>query len=176
MTATDNGSDEERHLAGASALLRGSQSYAIDPSAPGLRQAAFWVYMRQCLYNACVNQQPPNVDLDHVLSPVPVARPNNPSSEVCSETGWANTMTWICATVISFAFGQGFQEPSARMRKWNELCAAVEGWMHDRPEVFDPIWYEQPIRGGSDPFPSVWFTADWHGMIKLQACHESRAF
>lgn len=130
--------------------------------------------MRQCLYNACVNQQPPNVDLDHVLSPAPAIQLNDPVSEVRSETGWANTMTWICATIISFAFGQGFQEPAARMAKWNELSAAVESWVRNRPEVFDPIWYEQPILDGSNPFPDIWFTADWHGMSNIRDRQTSR--
>ncbi|KAJ5438121.1 uncharacterized protein N7458_009119 [Penicillium daleae] len=65
------GSDQERHLAGCLALLRASQGREVDPSAPRLRQAAFWVYMRQCLYNACVHQQAPNVDLNLVLIPPP---------------------------------------------------------------------------------------------------------
>ncbi|KAK5280656.1 hypothetical protein LTR40_006034, partial [Exophiala xenobiotica] len=46
------GSDQEQHLTGCSALIRASQPSSIDPSSPTLRQAAFWVYVKQCLYNA----------------------------------------------------------------------------------------------------------------------------
>lgn len=160
------GSDQERHLAGCSALLRASQGPEVDPSTPGLRQAAFWVYMRQCLYNACVNQQPPNVDLNLILSPVLAG--SDPISDLRSETAWANTMTWICATVLQFCSGSGFQEPCERMKKWKVLSDAVESWVKSRPCTFDPIWYGNPVVGSSNPFPEFWFTADWHGVYPSQ--------
>ena len=156
------GSDQERHLAGSSALLRASQGPRVDTSTPRLRQAAFWVYMRQCLYNACINQQPPNVDINLILSPVPIG--GDPVSDLKTETAWANTMVWICATVVHFCFGPGFHEPSARMRKWRELTEAVESWVNNRPSTFDPIWYGDPVANNDNPFPELWFTADWHGM------------
>ncbi|EON65868.1 hypothetical protein W97_05110 [Coniosporium apollinis CBS 100218] len=162
LNVTVTGSDQERHLAGCLALLRASQGREVDPSAPGLRQAAFWVYMRQCLYNACVNQQPPNVDLNIILSPIPAG--SDPIGDLRRETAWANTMTWICATIIQFCFGSGFQEPCGRMKKWEEFSDAVESWMRNRPGTFDPIWCSDPVVGSSNPFPEFWFTADWHVM------------
>jgi hypothetical protein len=162
MNVMVTGSDQERHLAGCSALLRASQGREVDPSAPGLRQAAFWVYMRQCLYNACVYQQAPNVDLGLVLMAPPVG--GDSVSDLKAETAWANTMTWICATLVHFSFGSSYPEPSTRMRRWQELADAVEGWRKSRPRTFDPIWYSDPVAGSGNPFPEIWFTADWHGM------------
>jgi hypothetical protein len=157
------GSDQERHLAGCSALLRASQGREVDPSTPGLRQAAFWVYMRQCLYNACVHQQAPNVDLENlVLLPPPDG--NDPLSDVRSETAWANTMTWICATVVHFCFGSSYPEPSTRVHRWQQLSEAVESWLNTRPDTFNPIWYSEAVPGSGNPFPEIWFTADWHSM------------
>jgi hypothetical protein len=156
------GSDQERHLAGSLALLRASQGPEVDPSTPGLRQAAFWVYMRQCLYNACVHQQAPNVDLNMVLIPPPGG--GDPLSDLRSETAWANTMTWICATVVHFCFGSSYPEPSTRIRRWQELSEAVENWLITRPDTFDPIWYSEAVQGSGNPFPEIWFTADWHSM------------
>lgn len=158
------GSDQERHLAGCSALLRASQGSCVDPSAPTLRQAAFWVYIRQCLYNACVNQQPPNIDFNLTLMPIPAAAGTDSASDLRVETAWANTMTWICATAIQFCFGGGSAEPLARMQKWTELEEAVESWLRNRPATFDPIYSRQPVPGASsNPFPEFWFIADWHG-------------
>ncbi|KAF2272055.1 uncharacterized protein EI97DRAFT_427020 [Westerdykella ornata] len=158
------GSDQERHLAGCSALLRASQGSCVDPSAPTLRQAAFWVYIRQCLYNACVNQQPPNIDFNLTLMPIPAAAGTDPASDLRVETAWANNMTWICATVIQFCFGGGSAEPLARKQKWTELEEAVESWLQNRPATFDPIWAGLPVPGASNPFPEFWFIADWHVM------------
>ncbi|KAJ5137621.1 hypothetical protein N7476_008314 [Penicillium atrosanguineum] len=156
------GSDQERHLAGCSALLRASQGREVDPSAPRLRHAAFWVYLRQCLYNSCVHQQAPSVDLDLVLIPPPSG--GDPLSNLKSETAWANTMTWICATVVHFCFGSSYPEPSSRMCRWQELSEAVESWLSTRPSTFDPIWYSEAIPESGNPFPEIWFTADWHIM------------
>lgn len=157
------GSDQERHLAGCSALLRASQGSYIDPSAPTLRQTAFFVYIRQCLYNACVNQHPPNIDLNLTLMPIPAAVGTDPASDLRVETAWANTIAWICATIVQFCFGGGSVEPIARMQKWSELEEAVKSWLRNRPATFDPIWSSQPVLGASNPFPEFWFTADWHG-------------
>lgn len=156
------GSDHGRHLAGCSALLRASQGPEVDPSVPSLRQAAFWVYLRQCLYNACVNQQPPNVDLNLILCPVPHG--GDPISDLRSETAWANVMTWICASVIQMCFGSGFQDPRERMQKWNGLADDVESWAKNRPKTFDPLWYSKVVSGSGNPFPQFWLAADWHGM------------
>ncbi len=156
------GNDQERHLAGCSALLRASQGREVDPSTPELRQAAFWVYMRQCLYNACVHQQAPNVDLNLALIPPPSG--GDPLSDLRAETAWANTMTWICATVVSFCFGSAHPEPSTRIHRWQELSEAVESWLSNRPGTFDPIWYSEAVPASGNPFPEIWFTADWHSM------------
>lgn len=166
-TVMVTGNDQERHLAGCSALLRASQGREVDPSTPELRQAAFWVYMRQCLYNACVHQQAPNVDLTLVLVPPPGG--GDPLGDLRSETAWANTMTWICATVVSFCFGSAYPEPSTRVHRWQELSEAVEGWLSNRPGTFDPIWYSEAAPGSGNPFPEIWFTADWHSMSANKA-------
>jgi hypothetical protein len=158
------GSDQERHLAGCSALLRASQGREVDPSTPGLRQAAFWVYMRQCLYNACVHQQAPNVDLLNLVLIPPPKGGGDPLSDLRSETAWANTMTWICATVVHFCFGSSYPEPSTRIRRWQQLSEAVENWLSTRPDTFNPIWYSEAVPGSGNPFPEIWFTADWHIM------------
>ncbi|KIW15105.1 hypothetical protein PV08_07892 [Exophiala spinifera] len=156
------GSDHERHLAGCTALLKASQGREIDLSAPTLRQAAFWVYARQCLYNACVNQQPPNIDTGLVLLPKPAF--GSPDHELRSETAWANHVTWICATIIHFCFSNSFPEPGARLEKWNELSQALADWMEGKPSSFEPIWYSDSGSSDDHPFPIILFTADWHVM------------
>ncbi|KAH1268880.1 hypothetical protein KXX33_001320 [Aspergillus fumigatus] len=158
------GSDQERHLAGCSALLRASQGREVDPSTPGLRQAAFWVYLRQCLYNACIHQQAPNVDLVNLVLLAPPQGGGDPLSDLRSETAWANTMTWICATVVHFCFGSSYPEPATRLLRWQQLSEAVESWLSNRPDTFNPIWYSEAVPGSGNPFPEIWFTADWHIM------------
>ncbi|KAF4968886.1 hypothetical protein FSARC_3785 [Fusarium sarcochroum] len=164
LSVTEIGSDQERHLTGLSALLKTSQGRQVDPSAPTLSQAAFWVYVRQCLYNACVNQQAPNLDFELVLIPPPLVVEGQ-AVDVKSETAWANTMTWICATVVHFCFRGSalYSESSTRMQKWYELSEAVDNWNNTKPSTFDPIWSGES-NPGANPFPEIWLTADWHVM------------
>jgi hypothetical protein len=163
LIVTARGSDREQHLAGFNALLKTSQGRQLDPSTPTLSQAAFWVYVRQCLYNACVDQQPPNLDFDLVMiPPLPAA---GLVVDVRTETAWANTITWICANVVRFSFGAVYLYPEASIRaqKWLELSESVEVWQQTKPKTFDPIWYGDPDPSGANPFPEIWFTSDWHG-------------
>nr|KAK5444809.1 hypothetical protein LTR18_004514 [Exophiala xenobiotica] len=157
------GSDQEQHLTGCSALIRASQPSSIDPSSPTLRQAAFWVYVKQCLYNACVNQQPPNVDRSLTLLPPPVIVESDTLSQLRAETAWANTMVWMCSTVLHFCFGTGTTDPIARLGEWKKLTEALENWKTNRSATFDPVWHGEADKGSSNPFPQYFFTADWHG-------------
>jgi hypothetical protein len=66
------GSDAAQRLSGSSSILRVSQGdHYVDPSAPTLHEAAFWVYVRQCLYIASISQQPPDIDVSLQLHPTP---------------------------------------------------------------------------------------------------------
>ncbi|KAG9736944.1 hypothetical protein KCU77_g16774, partial [Aureobasidium melanogenum] len=161
LNVAETGTDAEHHLSGSSALLSKSQGYTIDPASPGLREAAFWIYVRQCLYNACVFQQQPNIDLHHELSPIPHSWDG--SSRLRSETAWANNITWICVTIVHFCFGKDSNEPSTRMLKWQELSILLESWRNTRPDTFDPIWQSAEPTDNC-PFPEIRFVADWHLM------------
>lgn len=161
---TSSGADQEQHLAGTSAILRSSQTTTVDPSAPTLREAAFWVYVRQTLYNATITQQPPNIDFTLQLQPLPSAmQEDHPLARLAVETAWANQATWNCASVANFCFDRNHNAgPALRMQQWQELWDSVESWKANRPPSFDPIWSGPDDDSGSQ-FPEMHFTADWHG-------------
>ncbi|KAF1924412.1 uncharacterized protein M421DRAFT_72378 [Didymella exigua CBS 183.55] len=157
-------SRDKQHLEGTSSILRASQtSKLIDPSASTLRDAAFWVYVRQILYNASIYQQPLDIDFSLQLYPVPkLMRSMHPLDWLRLETAWANQMLWHTACIANFCFaGVGTPiEPAARAHRWNELSEAIQIWDKERPTVFDPIGSGLYEDGGV--FPEIWFTADWH--------------
>jgi hypothetical protein len=161
---SSTGSDDEQHLAGCSAIIRSSQgNHYVDPSAPTLREAAFWVYVRQCLYNATINQQPPDIDFSLRLHPTPSSlRDAHPLARLRLETAWANQMTWNLACVVNFCFDgkEPQNEKTYKMRRWKELWDLVQTWMRDRPDGFNAI-FEGPA-GDQGSFPEILFTADWH--------------
>ncbi|CAN9094675.1 unnamed protein product [Alternaria alternata] len=161
---SSTGSDDEQHLVGCSAIIRSSQgNHYVDPSAPTLREAAFWVYVRQCLYNATINQQPPDIDFSLRLHPTPSSlRDAHPLARLRLETAWANQMTWNLACVVNFCFDgkEPQNEKTYKMRRWKELSDLVQTWMRDRPDGFNAI-FEGPA-GDQGSFPEILFTADWH--------------
>ncbi|KAL6150117.1 hypothetical protein ACJBU6_11630 [Exserohilum turcicum] len=158
--------DEQQHLAGCSAIIRSSQGYHfVDPSAPTLREAAFWVYVRQCIHNATMNKQLPDIDFSLQLHPEPSSmRDVHPLARLRLETAWSNQMAWNLARVVNYCFdgSEPYSEMSPKMEQWQNLWELVQTWMRDRPAGFNAI-YEGPA-GDQGPFPNIWFTADWHAV------------
>ncbi|PVI07018.1 hypothetical protein DM02DRAFT_513608 [Periconia macrospinosa] len=155
-----SGSDREQHLAGSAAILRASQIDCIDPTVPTLREASFWVYVRQCLYNATIDQQPPNINFSLRIEPDPTSlHESHPLDHLRLETAWANQITWHCACVTNFCFDET-PDRHQRMAKWEAMWQDVQSWHNKRPLTFDPIW------SGHDPnqsvFPTIYFAAEWH--------------
>lgn len=164
--SSTTGSDAAQHLAGSSAILRASQgNHYVDPSAPTLREAAFWVHVRQCLYTATINQQPPDVDLSLQLHPTPNSmHDSHPLARLRLETAWANQMTWNTALIVNFCFETDLSgERRNRLIRWQELWDLVQAWKRDRPAGFDSIWDGPAGADDESCFPQMWFTADWHG-------------
>ncbi|KAF2641427.1 hypothetical protein P280DRAFT_398590 [Massarina eburnea CBS 473.64] len=157
---TISGSDNESHLAGSAACLRDLPKKYVDPTAPTLREAAFWVYVRQCLYNSTIDQQAPNIDFSLQLRPEPSSLQNShPLAQLRLETAWANKMIWVCACVVNFCFDDA-SDRTNRVDKWHGLWKDVELWGHERPSTFDPIWSGHDRE--KSVFPGYYFTADWH--------------
>ena len=156
------GGDLEQHLTGASAILSASQGPAVDPSAPSVRQAAFWIYVRQCLYTATVNQQPANLDPTFELLPIAPPQDNESASAVLQrETGWSNTMVWLCASVVHYSFDGIRASTAARMQTWQELWDGIQWWKNEKPSTFNPTHTSPP--SDTSIFPEIWFASDWHG-------------
>lgn len=162
----DTGSDQERHLAGCSALLKSSQGLQIDPAAPTLRHAAFWVYVRQAMYNACVYQQSPDVDVEIDVAPLPPSSPTDRASKTLEvETAWTNALVWLTAKVMHYCFRNFGQELRDNSRTWQTLTSALDYWEQQKPTTFQPIWQNEiDSSPGRECFPSTSFIADWHGM------------
>lgn len=166
--SSSTGSDAERQLSGCSAIIRTSQgSHSVDPSAPTLREAAFWVYVRQCLYNATINQQSLDVDISLKVHPPPmmISTSEHPLVRLKIETAWTNQMVWNTARVVNFCYeaAHPLSDRQRRSQKWQELWDIVQSWMKERPDGFNAIY--EGASHSTTAFQQIWFTADWHGMF-----------
>jgi len=162
--SSSTGLDDEKHLAGCSAIIRTSQGHHfVDPSAPTLREAAFWVHVRQCLYSATINQQPLDIDFSLQLNPNPNSmRDSHPLARLRLETAWSNQMVWLTACVVNFCFEavDPSSERACRPQKWQKLWDLVHAWVNERPQAFNAIF--EGDASDSSAFREIWFTADWH--------------
>lgn len=160
---SDAGSDHERHLAGCSALLRSSQGLLVDSAIPTLRHAAFWIYVRQAMYNACVYQQPPDVDPATDVAPIVIRQPTTFAENLLHEAAFTNSLVWLTTRVMHFCFRSGGQDMHERLLQWNSLNNALAAWHAQRPLSFDPIWIGEA--NTEHAFPVVLLKADWHGKV-----------
>jgi hypothetical protein len=157
-----------QHLAGTSSILRSSQGTRfVDPSVPTIREAVFWVYVRQCLYNSIIRQRPLDIDFSLELCPDPYSiRDSHPFAWLRLETALSNQILWNTAQVANFCFRRPETQSQSvpRILQWQELWEAIHKWHDNKPKSFEPTW-SGPSTDGS-VFPDIWFTADCHGKHK----------
>jgi hypothetical protein len=150
-----HGSDQECHLVGSSALVSASSS----PSGGGLREAAYWVYLRQDIYMAILNQRPMKVGVSSISIPEMVL-----STSYTSDCVWAKRMVAIMARIVAFCFGNG---PKS-VGEWDNLRTLLHDWNARKPTSFEPYYYRERNLETGQYWPEYWLTADWHGTYYYQ--------
>ena len=144
-----SGFDLQSHLVGTSALISAQESASHPPS--GLRQAAFWVALRQEIYIAFTNQRVVRWNLDR--------SPLDCSFSATDDCTWANRVVLCCAVVLKFCFDT---EGDHTVSRWAELRQYCERWRSSLPDSFSPIYYSEPNEENGDVLPQVWHIGDAH--------------
>lgn len=139
-------------------------SRVIDPSATSLGDAAFWIYVRQSLYNATIGQEPLDLDFSIELSPTVDQLQNTHTLDwLRIQTAWANQILWTTACIANFCFSRPRRDDdvASRAAVWEGLWTRTQDWLRKRPKQFNPIGSGPPT--GDAVFGEIFFTADWHG-------------
>jgi len=110
MASTITGSDSEAHLSGASSFLNSESTCATGD---GVRQASFWIFLRQALDVALNQQRTLTLDLDAYAVTIDLDTP-------ADDWTWANRMVWITAEVVNYLFGEAKSNS-----QYNELRTKV---------------------------------------------------
>ncbi|KAL1631785.1 hypothetical protein SLS56_004306 [Neofusicoccum ribis] len=139
-----SGNDSQSHLLGTQVFLSAQERSTVHG---GLRQAAFWVGLRQEVYMAFVNQR----TIIPVLEHCNIDR----SFEKASDCVWANRVVTHCADVLRYCFGDGEQS----VANYNRLLDYCDGWYMFKPASFSPIFYREPD-GKTAVFPEIWLLSD----------------
>ncbi|MCJ1259177.1 hypothetical protein MMC24_007013 [Lignoscripta atroalba] len=142
-----SGSDLQSHLVGTKALID-AQENSIASS--GLRQAAFWVALRQEIYIAFFNQRTVHWNLDRCNI--------DRSLDLTDDCTHANRIIVHCAEVLQYCFGSNEHS----VARWEALKDYGEGWNQNAPPSFSPIFFQEPIRENGEVLPQIWHICDSH--------------
>lgn len=135
--------DNSFHLLGAHALISAQERVTM---AGGLREAAFWVGLRQEIYVAFVNHRSIMPSLENCNI--------DRSFGVAPDHIWSCRMVVLCSDAIRYCFGDG--DPSTATYNW--LVESVNHWHNSKPASFTPIYYKPSDH--DNVFPDIWFLAD----------------
>jgi hypothetical protein len=121
--------------------------------ASGLRQACFWIGLRQEIVMAFVKQRPVKIMLNHDF----VDRSLTPTND----DTWANRIIVHCAEVINFCFGKGDQLSIADFQALKDYD---EAWLRARPVSFLPVAYCEADSSAGEVFPQILYLNHAVGM------------
>jgi hypothetical protein len=138
-------SDRQSHLLGSHAFIR-AQKHALAND--GLRQAAFWVGLRQEIYVAFVNQRSIAIELgdfdfDRSCDPAP-------------DHIWSCRVVALCADAIRICFGKSDITES----EYTRLSHSINKWHSCKSANFTPVYYKEA--DDAKIFPEIWFLHDEH--------------
>lgn len=136
-------SDQQSHLLGANIFLTAQVRSTFEG---GLREAAFWVGLRQEIYVAFVNQRSIIPELGYCNI--------DRSLEAAPDHIWACRIVVLCADVIRYCFGEG--DPATSM--YNFLATSVAQWFECKPASWTPVYYR--AAGEDEVFPEIWYMGD----------------
>jgi hypothetical protein len=136
---------QQSHLLGAHAFIAAQEQASTFG---GLRQAAFWVGLRQEIYVAFVNQRS--------IIPALTHRNLDQSLDPAEDHIWACRMVVLCADVIRYCFGDGGQNKAS----YQALTESIEQWYSSKPATFTPLYENDadPLTGKH--FPEIWYVGD----------------
>jgi hypothetical protein len=144
-------SDCKGHLLGIHRFIHAQEHSAVHGS---LRQAAWWVGIRQEISMAFLSQRNVRVPLEYCN----LDRSFSPAQD----DTWAFRIIVHCVDVLAFCFGEG----QSSLSQYQDLVNYSEGWMNSKPLDFDPIYTRAPVHSKSEAFPVIWYHLDCHGMIQ----------
>lgn len=145
-----SGTTEQNHLLGTRVFLSAQDATLLNG---GLREAAFWIGLRQEIYVAFVNQRSVIPTLEHLQF--------DQTFEPAEDHVWANRIIAHCAEVLRYCFGEDLN--SMTPSRYTELTSYAENWVHMKPTSFTPMFVGTPSVLDDDVntvFPQIWYVSD----------------
>lgn len=151
-----DGAESDSHLLGSHIFITAQESSTITG---GLRQAAFWVGLRQEICTAYITQRSILPALTHCNI--------DRSFEAADDYTWANRIIVSCADVLRYCYGDGHKSTAG----YSELLEYCETWVTLKPASFSPMFYREADEG--EFFPEIWLVGD-HVVTAMQHYYLAR--
>lgn len=135
--------DVRCHLKGASSL------FTLQPERSYPDVASFWLYLRQSLRAAFLNEEPCKIDMNKISSEFSPA----------ADAVWTNRMAILLARICSACWDTSLGV-EAREDMLAELSHLLQLWHETLPPTFKP-WCE--CTNNNEPFSTICFISPWHG-------------
>ena len=127
--------------------------YHTDAAQANLRQAAFWVFLRQEIYNAFMKQR----SIHFSLRRCEAFR----SLSSADDSIWAHRLVVFCADVLQYCHGPEVHTAE----RWEELKAFHAQLINSLPLSFHPIHFRPTETADqASVFASIWYLADCHAV------------
>ncbi|KAJ6037026.1 hypothetical protein N7540_001305 [Penicillium herquei] len=152
------GVDDETYLQGTLFFLAAQAKEAVKDR--GLRNAAFWVGIRQKANTALITQLPIKLDFSCFAGSI------YKTVESTDDSTWANRIVLHCAEILSFCYG----DDGHSLSHYIKLLEFSEDWHRCKPPSFSPIYHQAPDYSKKEVFPQIWFMGDCH-VIAIQHWH-----
>ena len=125
-----------------------------------LGAAAFWVGLRQEIYNAVANRMQVGI-LQLATSHMPSLVDR--SLEPADEFTWANRAVVHCADVINYCFAE---DKKRTIEEWDQLMKWNHCWSEKAALPLTPFYQagEEGEKKKRVPFPQIWYSQSCHGM------------
>ncbi len=148
-----SGQSGQSHLLGAQIFMEAQVRATL---AGGLREAAFWVGLRQEIFVAFVNQRS--------ILPATERGDVDRSFDTAADHVWTCRMVMLCADVIRYCFSDN----DLPTRTYRELVDSITEWDSRKPSTFTPIYYK--AADANSTFPVFWYLRE-EIMVGLQHYH-----
>ncbi|CAK7235917.1 hypothetical protein SEUCBS140593_009443 [Sporothrix eucalyptigena] len=146
--------DMRCHLMGASSLFARNPDHAFDGA------VAFWVYKRQSIRMAVLNEEPCEIDMPDAVTDADMgcSPGGGMATTPISDEAWANRATYLFARACTVCWDTSLSE-TARDAMLTDLSRLLAQWHDSLPDTYQP-WarYQLP----NDPFPVVRYVSTWH--------------
>ncbi|KFA68307.1 hypothetical protein S40285_07208 [Stachybotrys chlorohalonatus IBT 40285] len=137
------------HLTGIHALLEAQRQFI---GSGGLRQAAFWVALRQEVGMAIQCQRP----ITSVIDRFPIELSLDPADD----STWANRMVLLTAKLTQHCCSK--RPTTSTDGVYEHLATYADRWMEMKPASFEPFYFQSA--NDDSLFPELWLTCDAHVM------------